>query len=152
MPRWRKPTKDEIRARRAAVAEKARSGRLRLPDAVAEMRYALGLTQADFAKMLGLTTRQIAELERGESNPTAETLDKVGRIFGFQIGFVPIRQNPSGEGHPREVGTMRKRAAPANTQAALAILDGAPDIPPESGDEIQDEQVNVPAMGRRGFP
>lgn len=90
MSRWRKPTKDEILERRAAVAAKARSGALRLPHAVAEMRHALGLSQPEFAKLFKLTTRQVADIERGEANPTAETLQKIGRAFGFQIGFVPI--------------------------------------------------------------
>lgn len=90
MPRWRKPTKEEIRDRRAAVSAKARAGELRLPHAVAEMRHALGLSQPEFAKLFKLTTRQVAEIERGVANPTSETLQKIGRAFGFQIGFVPI--------------------------------------------------------------
>jgi transcriptional regulator with XRE-family HTH domain len=90
MPRWRKPTREEIRERRAAVAAKARSGALRLPHAVAEMRHALGLSQPEFAKLFKLTTRQVAEIERGDANPTSETLQKIGRAFGFQIGFVPV--------------------------------------------------------------
>ena len=91
MSRWRKPTKEEIRDRRAAVAAKARSGQLRLPDAVAEMRHALGLTQPEFAKLFRLTTRQVADIERGVANPTSETLQKIGRAFGFQVGFVPTK-------------------------------------------------------------
>lgn len=90
MARWRKPTKEEIRDRRAAVAAKARAGALRLPEAVAEMRQALGLTQVEFAKLFKLTPRQVADLERGAANPTAQTLDKIGRVFGFQIGYVPM--------------------------------------------------------------
>jgi putative transcriptional regulator len=91
MSRWRKPTREEIRERRAAVAAKARSGELRLPHAVAEMRHALGLTQPEFAKMFKLTVRQVADIERGEANPTSDTLQKIGRAFGFQIGFVPTK-------------------------------------------------------------
>jgi putative transcriptional regulator len=91
MSRWRKPTKEEIRDRRAVIAAKARSGQLQLPGAVAEMRHALGLTQPEFAKVFKLTTRQVADIERGEANPTSETLHKIGRAFGFQIGFVPTR-------------------------------------------------------------
>ncbi len=90
MPRWRKPTRDEISERRAAVTAKARAGALRLPHAVAEMRHALGLSQPEFAKLFKLTVRQVADIERGQANPTAETLTKIGRAFGFQIGFVPI--------------------------------------------------------------
>lgn len=94
MSRWRKPTREEIRERRAAIAAKARSGELRLPHAVAEMRHALGLTQPEFAKMFKLTVRQVADIERGEANPTSETLQKIGRAFGFQIGFVPTQSVP----------------------------------------------------------
>ncbi|GGI25679.1 MULTISPECIES: helix-turn-helix domain-containing protein [Bradyrhizobium] len=90
MARWRKPTKEEIRDRRAAIAAKARAGTLRLPEAVAEMRQALGLTQIEFARLFKLTPRQVADIERGAANPTAQTLDKIGRAFGFQIGFIPI--------------------------------------------------------------
>src|SRR5436190_23853098 len=104
MTRWRKPSKEEIRQRRAAIAEKARRGALRLPHAVLEMRQALGLSQADFASLFKLTTRQIAEMERGESNPTADTLDRIGRAFGFQVGFVPlIKQDTTfSEDEPRK--------------------------------------------------
>jgi transcriptional regulator with XRE-family HTH domain len=105
MPRWRKPTKDEIRQRRVIIGEKARSGTLALPHAVLEMRQALGLSQADFAKLFRLTTRQVAELERGDSNPTIETLDKIGRVFGFQVGFIPkpkAAPAPSADPDPEE--------------------------------------------------
>jgi putative transcriptional regulator len=50
----------------------------------------LGRSQPEFAKLFKLTTRQVADIERGEANPTSETLQKIGRAFGFQVGFVPI--------------------------------------------------------------
>lgn len=80
-----------MRDRRAALTDKARAGKLRLPEAVAEMRHALGLPQPEFAKRFRLTTRQLADSERGAANPTAATLAKIGRAFGLQIGFVPIQ-------------------------------------------------------------
>lgn len=88
MARFRQPTKDEIRERRSALAEKARSGKLQLPHAVVEMRMALGLSQERFAGILKLTKRQISEIERGKANPTAATLGRIGRLFGFELGFV----------------------------------------------------------------
>lgn len=91
MSRWRKPLREEIHERRAVIAAKARFGELRLPFAVAEMSYALGLTQPEFAKIFKLTTRQVADIERGRANPASETLQKIGRAFGFQIGFVPVK-------------------------------------------------------------
>jgi transcriptional regulator with XRE-family HTH domain len=92
MAGWRKPTKEETSQRRAAVATKARSGDLRFPEAVVEMRHAIGFTQTEFAKLFKLTTRQIAEIERGEANPTAQTINKIAGAFGLQIGLVPIEQ------------------------------------------------------------
>ncbi len=89
MARWKKPTKEEILENRQTLAERARTGSLRLPEAVAEIRRGFGMTQEEFARMLGLTRRQIAEIETGAANPTLETLVKIGRLFGFSIGFVP---------------------------------------------------------------
>lgn len=92
MARWRKPTKDEILENRRTLAERARTGDLRLPEAVVEIRRGLGLTQDEFAKTLSLTRRQVAEIEAGTANPTLETLGKVGRLFGFTVGFIPKAQ------------------------------------------------------------
>lgn len=89
MARWTKPTKDEVLENRRTLAERARCGDLRLPGAVVEIRKSIGMTQAEFSKVLGLTRRQIAEIEAGSANPTLETLEKIGRLFGFGIGFVP---------------------------------------------------------------
>jgi DNA-binding XRE family transcriptional regulator len=47
------------------------------------------MKQEAFAKTLGLTRRQIAEIEAGTANPTLETLERIGRLFGFTVGFVP---------------------------------------------------------------
>jgi putative transcriptional regulator len=89
MARWKKPTKEEIIENRRTLAERARNGDLRLPSAVAEIRKGFGMTQDEFAKMLALTRRQVAEIEAGTANPTLETMEKIGRLFGFSVGFVP---------------------------------------------------------------
>jgi len=92
MARWKKPTKEEILENRRTLAERARTGDLRLPDAVVEIRRGLGLTQDEFAKTLSLTRRQVAEIEAGTANPTLETLGRIGRLFGFTVGFIPKAQ------------------------------------------------------------
>lgn len=89
MARWKKPTKEVILENRRALAERARAGDLRLPDAVVEIRKGIGMTQEEFAKMLSLTRRQVAEMEAGTANPTLETLDKIARLFGLSVGLVP---------------------------------------------------------------
>lgn len=89
MARWRKPTKEEILENRRTLAARARAGDLRLPGAVPEIRKGFGMTQDEFAKMLSLTRRQVAEIEAGTANPTLETLERIGSLFGFVVGLVP---------------------------------------------------------------
>ncbi|WP_112818075.1 helix-turn-helix transcriptional regulator [Rhizobium rhizoryzae] len=95
MARWKKPTKEEILENRRTLAERARTGYLRLPGAVAEIRKGFGMTQEEFAKALSLTRRQVAEIEAGTANPTLETLEKIGRLFGFGVGFIPKQSSPT---------------------------------------------------------
>ncbi|WP_365887935.1 HipA domain-containing protein [Ensifer sp. SSB1] len=96
MPRWKKPTKEEISVLRARLREKAASGELRFPDGVVEIRKSLGLTQEQFATLTGVTKRQVAEIETGKANPTVETLQRIGSLFGFSVGFVPRGASESG--------------------------------------------------------
>jgi hypothetical protein len=49
-----------------------------------------------------------------------------------------------GMGHRRGLKNIRDRAARANAQAALAILDRAPDMPPDEGDETIDVRPTAP--------
>lgn len=93
MARWKKPTKEEILENRRTLAERARTGNLKLPSAVGEIRKSFGMTQEEFAKTLAITRRQIAEIEGGTANPTLETLEKIARLFGFSVGFVPRNGN-----------------------------------------------------------
>jgi transcriptional regulator with XRE-family HTH domain len=89
MPRLRKLTKDEIRVRRADISARARAGKLILPSAIREIRHALGLNQETFANLFHLTLRQVKELEKGVANPTSVTLNRIAKVFGFSLGFVP---------------------------------------------------------------
>ena len=95
MPRKRPLTREEKLERREGIAQQAASGTLRLPDAVRDIRNALGLTQAEFGEKFGLTRMQVIALEKGKANPTQETLERIGKPFGFVVGFVPRPHTPS---------------------------------------------------------
>jgi transcriptional regulator with XRE-family HTH domain len=51
------------------------------------MREDLGLTQAELAKLAGVSQPAIAQLESPASNPTIETLSRVAGAMGAQIDF-----------------------------------------------------------------
>jgi hypothetical protein len=48
-----------------------------------------------------------------------------------------------GVGHRRAILNLKKRAARGNADAALAILDRAPDVAPDPGDELVEEEGSV---------
>jgi putative transcriptional regulator len=92
MPIRRSVSREEKLARRQELAKEAANGMLALPGAIRQCREALGLTQQEFAVRFGLTRLQVSHLETGRSNPTQETLMKIGAPFGFTLGFVPRKQ------------------------------------------------------------
>ncbi|MBY3151430.1 helix-turn-helix transcriptional regulator [Rhizobium laguerreae] len=47
------------------------------------------MTQEQFSKITGITKRQVLEIETGKANPTVETVERIARLFGFTLGFVP---------------------------------------------------------------
>lgn len=98
MPRFSRPSKDEIRARRKALDDKAAAGRLRFPEDMREIRMAFGKSQDEFAGLIGLTRRQVVEMESGRANPTYETIMKVGRLFGYKLAFVSEREETPSNG------------------------------------------------------
>ncbi|OIQ86462.1 helix-turn-helix protein [mine drainage metagenome] len=95
MPKKRALSRDEKLDRRDEIARRAATGTLRLPEAIRDIRDALGMTQTEFADKFGLTRTQLIDLEKGRANPTHETLARIGKPFGFVLGFVP--RTPSGE-------------------------------------------------------
>ena len=89
MGRMKKLSPEERRAVRVALYEDIEAGGLSLAETVRRMRQVTGMTQADFAeKVAGVSKLTIAQIERGEGNPTVETLERVGRAFGLRLGFV----------------------------------------------------------------
>lgn len=89
MARRTRKTREERRAARLALIERAERGDLVLPEAIRDIRLALDMTQTEFAEAFRLTRRQVSELENGRANATAETMTRIARPFGLTLGFVP---------------------------------------------------------------
>ena len=58
-----------------------------LGSAIKSMRKSIKLTQAQFAKLFGLTVNSLSLLENNKGNPTLKTLNKIGHKFGFEINY-----------------------------------------------------------------
>ncbi len=71
------------------LRESIDSGDLTIGQAVRQMRNITGMNQKDYARnIIGISARVLAEIERDVANPTVDTLNKVGRPFGYHISFV----------------------------------------------------------------
>lgn len=91
MPRVKRPSASERIALRIQLNNDIAAGGLEWSQAVKRMRQALGMTQARFAQSFKMTRRLVVELEAGSANPTAETLEKIGKPFGYRVGFVLVK-------------------------------------------------------------
>ena len=63
-----------------------------LAQTIKEMRKITKLTQTEFAKKLGIAPRIIIDIERSKGNPTLKTLQKIGKLFGLELGFVSLNK------------------------------------------------------------
>ena len=67
------------------------NGEFGLGETVRRMRKITGMSQKAYAeRIVGIAPRILAELDKG--NPTVETLNKIGRPFGYAVGFVSNRR------------------------------------------------------------
>lgn len=82
------PDREALRAQRVALYDAIGRGEVTLKDAVKRMRALSGLTQAEFAAHRGVSIKVIKEIERGIANPTVNTLNQIGAVFGLEVSFV----------------------------------------------------------------
>lgn len=89
--RRKKLSEEELNIQRENLKQQLRAGELSIADAVRGMRQLTGLTQKEYAeKVLRIYPRVLMDIEGGRGNPTLETLEKIAKPWGFQVGFVPI--------------------------------------------------------------
>lgn len=78
---------------RARFYNDIKAGNLSIGEAVREMRRLSRLTQPEFAKHREISLGSLRQIESGEGNPTVETLEKIGLIFGLEVSFTIKREN-----------------------------------------------------------
>jgi DNA-binding XRE family transcriptional regulator len=89
-------TKSKQHERRSALREelyeRTARGDLTLVEAVKMMRKIAGRSQAEYAKLVGVSPRVLIEFERGIGNPTVKTLQKMLAPFGLDL---TVRRRPA---------------------------------------------------------
>ncbi len=71
--------------RRTAIYEAIDRGEIGFPQALRELRRAVGKTQAEYAALVGLSPRILKEIEQSRGNPTLKSIRKALKPFNLQI-------------------------------------------------------------------
>lgn len=58
---------------------------MNIPSQLRLMRSVRGLTLADVATGTGLSVSYLSDLERGRTNPSIETLEKIATFYGVEL-------------------------------------------------------------------
>jgi transcriptional regulator with XRE-family HTH domain len=82
-------SQEEIVGMRQRLDEDLRAGRLYPHEAARQMRHILRKSQEEFAVMLKMSPRTYIDFERNVGNPTLETLNRIGSLFGLVVKFGP---------------------------------------------------------------
>jgi ribosome-binding protein aMBF1 (putative translation factor) len=70
----------------------AARARFKIGARLLQQRLAAGLTQQQLATASGIAQSDISRIERGQSNPTAATLEALGGPLGVTLDLIPTGQ------------------------------------------------------------
>jgi DNA-binding XRE family transcriptional regulator len=59
-----------------------------------DRRLAAGMTQRELAEASGIDQAEISRIERGQGNPTAQTLHALGAPLGVSLDFIEVPARP----------------------------------------------------------
>ena len=77
--------------RKLALRQQLQAGAISIGQATRSMRKMTGLNQKDYAKrVLGIAPRILMNIELDRGNPTLDTLNKIGKPFGYRVTFAPV--------------------------------------------------------------
>ena len=65
---------------------------LRLNIAIEDARKAKGLTQSELGRLAGFDQSEISKFENSNSNPTLQTLCKIGAALDLELTFQPVKR------------------------------------------------------------
>jgi y4mF family transcriptional regulator len=63
-----------------------------LGETIKRRRKELGITQPHLAELAGISTNTLYKLERGQSNPSLEVLNKLVEVLGMEIKLEVIKK------------------------------------------------------------
>jgi transcriptional regulator with XRE-family HTH domain len=91
-------SRDEVEGLRERLSELVPMESAGVAELLRMMRLIARKSQAEYARMCGGAPRVLTNIEGGIGSPTVETLEKLVRPFGFQVGVVMKGGEKLGDG------------------------------------------------------
>ncbi len=84
------PLAQQLTLRKQAVEDILAHPEWTLRASVRHMKGALHLTTAELAKLAGISTRTLQDIEQGRSQGTVQTMNRVLGVLGLRLGTVSV--------------------------------------------------------------
>ena len=85
---------EQLDLRRQAIEDVLAHPEWPLREAIRHLKRTMRLTSAEIAKLAGVSTRTVLDIEQGRSEGTVQTMNRILGILGLRLGVV--RVPPSG--------------------------------------------------------
>ncbi|WP_175823598.1 helix-turn-helix domain-containing protein [Burkholderia sp. BCC0419] len=82
------PLPEQLALRRQAVEEVLAHPEWTLRESVRHLKKTMRLTSAEMAKLAGVSTKTIQDIEQGRSDGTVQTMNRVFGMLGLKLGVV----------------------------------------------------------------
>ncbi|MBR1685229.1 MAG: helix-turn-helix transcriptional regulator [Clostridia bacterium] len=90
---------------------------------IKELRTAQKLSQAAFAKSIGVSAASVAYYEKGEKNPSEKVLAKIKEVYGVEVKLPKEVSEPETKQVPKtKAAKTEKKAAEVKTEAAKPVV------------------------------
>ncbi len=84
------PLHQQLELRRQAVEDVLTHPEWTLGEAVTHLKKSMRLTTAEFAKLAGVSFRTLQDIERGRSEGTVQTMNRIFGVIGLKLGVVRV--------------------------------------------------------------
>ncbi|KVE84648.1 XRE family transcriptional regulator [Burkholderia cepacia] len=82
---------EQLALRRQAIEDVLAHPEWSLRESVRHLKKSMRLTSAEMAKLAGVSTKTIQDIEQGRSDGTVQTMNRIFGMLGLKLGVV--RQN-----------------------------------------------------------
>ena len=87
---------EQLALRLQAIEEVLAHPEWTLQQSVRHLKRTLRLTSAELARLAGVSTKTIQDIEQGRSEGTVQTMNRILGVLGLKLGVVRVKQSDAG--------------------------------------------------------